>query len=74
MHTTRGLCRVTINNKGIEYQCTFFEVSGNGPALLGMINCKRLKLLILNCQTTNDKQKVIQINEQTTQVQNKQQL
>ena len=47
------ICRVTMINKGIEYQCNFYVVSGNGPSLLGMPDHKWLHLLSINCQTAN---------------------
>ena len=49
-----GLCRITIINKCIEYQCNFFIVPGNGLALLGISDCESLQLLSINCQTTTD--------------------
>ena len=47
------ICHITIINKGIEYGCSFFVVPGNGPALLGMLDFELLKLLTVNCQTTD---------------------
>ena len=46
-----GVCKVNIINKGIEYQCSFFVVPGNIQALLVMLQCERLQLLSINCQT-----------------------
>ena len=62
MHSTNGNI-----NKSIKYQCHFFVVPQNGPALLGMPDCERLQLLSINCQTINDQQKGRKINEQTNQ-------
>ena len=52
-----GVCRVTIINKGIEFQCSVSLVLGNGLVLLGMPNCQRLQQLSINCHTMNDEQK-----------------
>ena len=54
-----GVC---IINKGTDFQCSFFLVHGNGPALLGILDCKRLQLLSINCHTKNDEQKGRLIN------------
>ena len=56
---------VTLNNKVIEYQCDFFVVPGNGPALLGMSDCEWLQLLTVNCQTIDGSHKGHQIIKQT---------
>ena len=50
---------------GTEYLCIFFVVPGNGPALLGMIDCKQLHLLSIHCQTINNQHNGRQTNEQT---------
>ena len=44
-----GICRLTLIDKDIEYQYSFFVVPGNGPALLGMPDCEGLQLLSINC-------------------------
>ena len=44
-----GICHIAIFSKGIEYGCTFFVVSGNGPAVLGIPDCKQHNLLNVNC-------------------------
>ena len=31
-----GVCKITVIDKCIEYQCSFFLVTGNGSVLLGM--------------------------------------
>ena len=51
------ICHITVLNKCFEYQCSFFVVPGNRPALLGMPGCEWLKLLTVNFQTqmTNTK-------------------
>ena len=51
------------NSKGIEYQCNFFVVPGNEPALLGTPYCKFLKLLTVNFQT--QKQTELQVLKTT---------
>ena len=38
-----GICRVTIKHKDIELPCSFFVVPGKGTALLGMLDCKKIK-------------------------------
>ena len=40
-----AVSKVTIINNGIECQCSFFVVQGNGPALLGVPDCERLQQL-----------------------------
>ena len=42
--------RVTLIDKGIKYQCSFFVVPGNRTALLGMPDWEHLQLLSINCQ------------------------
>ena len=51
MYTTDGHLQNYDNEQGIEFQCNFFVVPGNGPALLDMTDCKRLQLLSINCNT-----------------------
>ena len=63
--------QVTIINMDTEYQCSFFIVPGNGPALSQMPNSERLQLLRINCHTKNDRQNGKQIKK-SRQVQNKQ--
>ena len=46
-----GIFKIIINQKGIKSQCSFFIVSLNGPALLGMPDCERLQLLSMNYDT-----------------------
>ena len=62
-----GICRVTLFNKGIAYQCNFFIIHGNVLALLGMPDCEWLQMLSINCQKTNNQCKRRQVNEQTKQ-------
>ena len=45
--------KVTINNKGMKFQCDFLVVQSNGPALLGMPDCQRLQLLCIICDAAN---------------------
>ena len=52
-----GIYEIAVINKGIAYQCNFFVVPGNAPALLGMPNYEWLQLLSVNCETTNNQQK-----------------
>ena len=51
------------NNKGIEFQYSFFVVLGNGPTLLGKPVCEKLQLLSISYNTMYDEQKGRQINE-----------
>ena len=67
MHTTNGIIRVNIINKGIKYKCSFFVVPGQGSALLGMADYEQQQLPSMNCQSTNDQYNGRQINEQTKQ-------
>ena len=60
-------CKITIIKKGIKFQCNFFVVMGNWPALLGMPDCERLQLLGINCNTTNAGQNGKQKNERIKQ-------
>ena len=48
----KSICKVTIINKDIEFQCNFFVVPGNGQAYLRMPDCERIQLLNINCDDT----------------------
>ena len=49
MHITQlGTCAVQIKFKNIKKRCIFFEVPGNGQALLGMPDMAALNLINLN--------------------------
>ena len=64
MHTTNGQMQYCNIWKEIEYQCNFFIVPGNRPAILEMPDFELLKLLTVNCQTVGDQHKW-QINQPT---------
>ena len=51
MCTQLGTCRVKLMHKNVEMLCSFFPVPGNSPSLIGMPDCERLQLLIVNCNT-----------------------
>ena len=61
------ICHIDIIYKGIDYGCHFFAVPRKGLAILGMPECEQLKLLTMNCQSTDDPPRKWQINEQTKQ-------
>ena len=63
-----SICRVTIINKGIQFQCIFFAVPGNGPAFLGMPDCENLQLLGINCQMTTNLHKRRQIMSKQSRI------
>ena len=62
-----GICDVTLAHKGIKYQCSFFSVSRNGPALLSIPDCQRFQLLSINCNITEADNNKRQVNEQSKQ-------
>ena len=59
-----GICRDTIVNVDIGYQCNFFVVPVNGYALLGMPECENRRVLSTISETAYDQQKR-QINKVT---------
>ena len=63
----KGVLKVTITHKGIEFWCSFFLVPGNGSALLGMPECKRLQLLNMNCSAIAADWNRWQVNDQSKQ-------
>ena len=48
-----GICRVTLQHKDIDLQCSFFVVPVNGPAFLWMLDYKKLELLTVDCTTVD---------------------
>ena len=59
------MCKVTLTHKGIKPQCSVFKVPRNGPALLGMSDCKMLHLLSINCDTIETDHNIGQVNKQS---------
>ena len=62
-----GIYHIAILKKGIENGCSLFVVPGNSPTLLKMPDCKRLNLLTVNCQPSDNANRKRQINKQTKQ-------
>ena len=56
MHSANGSMQGK-HTKGSEYQWIFFVVPGNGPALLGMSDCKRSQVLSINYHSVSNGQK-----------------
>ena len=52
-----GICRVTIKHKNIELSYSFFVVTRNGPAVLGMPDYEKLELLSVNWTTRDESQR-----------------
>ena len=62
-----GMCQVTLRDKDIKFQCSFFVVCRNGPALSGMPDCEKLQLLSVNCKAVEADHNWRKVNEQSKQ-------
>ena len=54
--TQLGGCKVKVENNYRAKVCSFFGVSANGKALLGMPDIETLNILMVNCNTLDTKE------------------